>query len=362
MRKVFVLLAACGPAAHPAPQHASESVEIAAPTVPRAEFAIAPAELADKDAWTRIRHRTRIARQGPVTFVIGGKRVDDAGGTSRNTEQPIYPVIGESGDKIRIVAPEDGARVALWIQRSDAATTALAPVRVGDDRGRADKTSGIWLGAGANIDTKPAANGLRAVALHSPYVDGSGYVPEAALGEVWVAGEHEAYDPMLASTSEPAPVSTGSELAVGPIRVAPDGAVIATTKDVLPVRVVATAGAWDEVEVHVVRVRVHGFVPVAAVSKPPDLHSMMGTGYGSAYGISDTSEVDVPAGVCLYDRAGGEVIGVEDAPKKRYSHGMSEPGWAHAYIGNAWGLMSVYLRDTTGGKDMKKASWEMCTK
>jgi hypothetical protein len=151
-------------------------------------------------------------------------------------------------------------------------------------------------------------------------------------------------------------VSSGTELAVGPIRVAPDAAVIATTLEILPVRVVGTHGAWSEIEVHVPRARVHGFVPAVAVTTPAELHVLGGVGHGGGYGISDTKEVDVPTGACLYDKVGGDVVGVEVAPKRRYSGGMTEPGWWHAYVGNAWGLMSVWLRGDP------KTGWEMCTK
>jgi len=179
---------------------------------------------------------------------------------------------------------------------------------------------------------------------------------------VWVAGEREAYEPSLAFTSEPAPVDTGIELAATAIRVSPDGAVIATTKEFLPVRVIADRGTWTEIEVHVPRVRVHGFVPASAVSKPAELHKLHGSGHGSGYGMSDTASVEVPTGACLYDKPHGDIVGVEDGNKVRYSHGVLDGGFTQVYVGNEWGLMSVYLKDTTGGTDIKKASWEICTK
>ena len=355
----FVVLTACGPAAHPGTtaERPHDRVEIVAPSIPQADFVVAPAELGDRDAWMRIRHRVRVARRGMASFQPTGERVDNDGAANENelSEQPIYPVIGESGDKIRIVVPEDDARLAMWITRGDAATTTLAPVRVGDEHGRADATSGVWLGAGANLVAKPAAGGVRAVSLANPYVDATGFVPAAALGEVWVSGEREAYDPSLAFTSEPAPSATGTELAPGPIRVAPDGAVIATTKEILPVHGATPHGAWMEVDVHAVRVRVHGFVPASAVSTPTALHGLHGSGTGGGYGISDTDEVDVPAGACLYDRAGGDIVGVEDAPKRRYA-GRDENGWRRVYVGTEWGLLNAFVKDTGGGK------WEICTK
>lgn len=358
------LVIGCGPAATGGgPVHSGETIVVAAPEVPRAEFGVVPAALGDHGVWKKIRHRARVATTGAARLTAGGAVANESRHDTKIDERPIYPVIGESSDAIRVVVDDDKARIALWIPRADASPTALAVVRVADASGRADKVSGVTLGAGAELDAKPAANGLREISLHDEFLDAHGFVPAAAIGEVWVAGEREEYDPSEQSRSEPAPVSTGMTLAPGPIRIgaADRTDVVATVKQKVPVRVIAQRGSWTEVEVHVRRVRVHGFVPAAAVAKEDDF-STHGTGHGHGYGISDTLHVVVSAGACIYDRPQGEVIGVEVQDDDRYSHGAVEPGWWAIYVGTDWGLMLVAAKEMSGSKNPKETTWESCAK
>jgi hypothetical protein len=237
-------------------------------------------------------------------------------------------------------------------------------VRLGDEHGRADPTSGVTIGAGAAIAAQPAASGLRAVKLVDDFLDATGYAPAEAIGEVWVAGEHEVYEPSSAASNEPPPTSTGVEIAIGPIRETPREAapVVATAKQVLPARIVRELSGWDEIEVHAQRVRVHGYVPAASVTKDAGDRGYMGFGGGGGYGVSDVTELDVPAGVCLYDRVSGDVIGVETDAKRRYSEGMVQPGWWLVMVGNDWGILNVVVHDVSAATDPKAASWETCTK
>nr|HEX4316868.1 hypothetical protein [Kofleriaceae bacterium] len=359
-------VAACGPAA-PAVDHAggaAGTVAVAAPELPRAEFGVSAAELGDRDVLARIRHRAHVASIGDAKFVLDGPVIDQRSEPTRTVELPIYPVIGESGDHVRVVVDGDSARVAVWIPRRDAQSVALAPVRLGDDHGRADAVSGVTLGAGEPVVAQPAANGLRAVKLTDEYVDAAGSVPASAIGEVWVVGEHEPFDPANEDSSEPPPTHTGTEIAAGPIRVAAsDGAaVVATAKQPLPARLVKAAGAWDEVEVHAKRVRVHGFVPASTVTANAPARDYGGYGHGGGFGMSDTIDIQVPAGACLYDRQGGEIIGVELEAKDRYSHGMVAPGWWQVVVYNDWGVLSAVVHDVSAATDPKAASWETCTK
>jgi hypothetical protein len=344
-------------------------VAIVAPAIPQADFGVVPAELGDHDVWTRLRHRARVARTSEAAFVVGGARVNEQEESTANVAHAIYPVIGESGDRIRVVVFGDSAGIALWIPRRDVAPTAMAPVRLGDDHGRADAVSGVTLGAGVGLvaepgvpGSEPAANGLRKVKLVDAFLDATGYAPAAAIGEVWVANEHERYQPDEI-LSEPPPNPTGSEVAAVTIREAPrdDAPVVATAKQPLPVRIVRLLGPWDEIEIHGSRVRVHGFVPVAAVTEHAEPRSYTGYGHGAGYGMSDTIMIDVPDAVCLYDRDGGDVIGVEDGAKQRYAHGGSA-GWWSVVVGTDWGLISVTIHDVSEATDPRAASWETCRK
>ena len=120
MREVgFALLvgAACGSVTTPA--SGEVRVPLAAPTISHAAFAVSPAELGDANVWARIRHRVRVARIGHAAFAVSGPRVDERTMANSSVPLPIYPVIGESGDRVRVVVEDDFARLALWIPRTD---------------------------------------------------------------------------------------------------------------------------------------------------------------------------------------------------------------------------------------------------
>ena len=341
---------------------AGGTVLVPAPTVPRASFDVAPGELADAEIYTRIRHRVRLAREGVAYLKIDGARVDDTGSASKVETRPMYPVLAESTDRVRIVAEEDHARFAVWVMRSDTAETVLAPVQVADATGHAPATSGVWLGAGASLDAdaRAGASGFREVTLRSQWLRASGYVPQAALGNVWVAGEREGYEPTTADDDSKAPVPTGTTVAATPVRATADGsgAVIAEILKVAPVRVVAKASAWTEIEVHVPRVRVRGFVPTRAIidGDKLDYHTF---GHGRGYGSSE-QRIAVPGGACLYDGASGEVIGVTLAPEDRYTRGGHTPGWWPVLVDTTWGLVTAYVHDTSSTADPKAVVLESC--
>jgi hypothetical protein len=185
-------------------------------------------------------------------------------------------------------------------------------------------------------------------------------VPQAALGNVWVAGAREGYEPTTADDDSKAPVPTGTTVAVTTVRATADGsgAVVAEILKVAPVRVVATAGAWTEIEVHVPRVRVRGFVPASAIiaGDKLDYHTF---GHGRGFGSSE-QRIAVPGGACLYDGASGEVIGVNLAPEDRYTRGGHPPGWWPVLVDTTWGLVTAYVHDTSSTADPKAVVLESC--
>ena len=354
---------ACGPGATPAT--GKTRVTVIAPTFAQADFAVSPAELGDTDVWARIRHRARVARVGHASFAVGGPHIDEHETPVSNVHMPIYPVIGESSEHVRVVVEDDFARMALWIPRADCAPTAIAPVRLGDAHGTADPATGVTLDVGARLIAQPAANGLRQIALVDAYLDATGFAPARAIGEVWLAAEHEVYDPKLATSSEPVPTTTGTEVAAGPIREAPRdaAAVVAVAKQPLPIRVIRTLGPWDEIELRAERVRVRGFVPAPTVTVNAPPRSFGGYGRGGGYSISDSVVFDVADGACLYDREGGDVVGVEVGQKSRYAGGAtSMTGWWNVVVNTDWGLMTVAVHDTSEAANPRAASWETCKK
>ena len=99
-------LAACGGAQPIAIPSAVATQEVVAPRLPRADFAVVPAELADADVLDRIPHRVRIRKFGNAWM-----REDEPEPARTRHEGSdvdyVLPVLGETHTKIR-VAFEDG--------------------------------------------------------------------------------------------------------------------------------------------------------------------------------------------------------------------------------------------------------------
>jgi hypothetical protein len=373
-----LLAAACGGGAHgggdstrggttPATT-AGGTVAVAPPQIPTAGYDATASELNDHTVFERMRHRVRLARDGVAYLKLDGPRVDATGEASMLAVRPMYPVLAEAPDRVRIVVEDDHARLALWVERSDLAQTTLASVQVSDATGHAPAGAGVWLGAGASLDTaeRKAAAGFHEIALRSPWIRASGYVPDAALGTVWVAGEHEGYEPTLAEDDAKPPVATGTTLAPTTVRATPDGggAVVAEVLKNAPVRVLTQGATWSEVEIHIPRVRVKGFVDSSKLIAGDQLDDHR-VGHGHGYGSSG-SQIHVPTASCLYDAAGGAVAGLTLGDSDRYLHDLpplpKTPGWWPVIINTDWGNVTAYVHDTASAADPKLAVLESCVK
>lgn len=56
----------------------------------------------------------------------------------------------------------------------------------------------------------------------------------------------------------------------------------------------------------------------------------------------------MPPGTCLFDRASGDVVGVQTTAKQRLGHRVDEE-WPDVYVGTPWGTRTVYLHLTDRG-------------
>ena len=315
MRVIFVgALIGCGAVA-PAPVPTA----IAPPAVIKPS-AITMAELGDPGIVARIPQRTRVG------WGTGRTPIDS---------RPVVPVIGETGNRVRIVSEDDDARLAIWIDRADLLTTIVAPIRSGD---RSSDT-GVWLEPGADIDTTPSGD----VTLRDDKVHVTGRVRADALGTVWVGTE-----PSM-------PASSHTELVPKTkIRQAPraDAPVLAETIADVGASVLAT-GDWTEIVVQRAGARIRGYVRAVEIAHD-QIEIGHGRGFGNALGISDTDRIDVPAGACFFDHENGEVIGVNLATKRRYGTLPRGTPWASVYVNTLyWGVTTVAIHQVGD-------TWELC--
>lgn len=291
-------------------------------------------------------HHARIERVGLAWLVLGGAPVRDAPGEESLDPRPIVFVLGETKERVRILDEGDGARVAVWILRSDLAPTIVRATELVDERGR---PIGVHLDPGVEISRGDGGStSVRPVAVRDDGVRIAGFVRDDAIGGVWIGDLPRDRSP-LATFS----LHAGAKLRTSARGDAPE---VATLLVDLGARRIAERGTWSEVEVVRPGIRVHGFVPTRELSSELTIGSISGTRYGFSTWVTHTDSLEVPAGTCLYDREGGDVVGVTIAAKT-YS-GYKSDEWDTVYIGSMFGSHTLRLRDMSEGSGEPR--WESC--
>jgi hypothetical protein len=319
---------------------------VGTPAIPHARFTVVGAELGDVDAVKRIHHRVRVRRYGRAWVNLDDRSTDRDAHVDIDW-LPVLPVIAETFDRIRVVASDDHARFAVWIDRADAAETLRVPMQLADLSGRADPDRGVWFEAGAPISVAAKEPGTRRfVQLRDTRIVAGGWVPNETIGNVWVTADGDRHPTAMEETVTRDEGETGPTLEANqPIASAPrpEAPVIAKSTEGVHVTVIKAEGEWTEVEVERPYVRVRGFVPTRAVhdKQAPIGH---GSGSGTGWGTSRTLHIDVPAGACLFDAADGEVIGVTTSAESRLVERTDHPSWWQMYLGSRWGLIFVAIR------------------
>jgi hypothetical protein len=343
---------------------------VASPIERRGTLDVTPAELGDEAGVARLRHRVRLKGIGRMWVYLDGLLVNDGSATSEDDGLDILlPVIGETAHRIRVVTEEDGARVAVWVDRRDAWLSVVAPVKLEGNGTTAAAAVGVWLDAGAPVrGEKGPERARRLVELRDDGVIVRGVVPAAHLGHVWTVphGEQRGTEMFercpLTLWKPPSDGRPQRWLTVnGEIRVAPEdeAAVLATSQDVLDVAVVKSGGDWTEIEVLRPYARIRGFVESFMLLDREDLDLGLGGCMGQGFGMSHADRIDVPAGTCLYDRANGEVVGVATETQVRLG-ARARPGseWSMVYVDTRWSITSMYVRD--GGRDPDRPALDSC--
>lgn len=276
-------------------------------------------------------YRVHVAKMGEVRLVPGGA-LSGSGGHPLDRLHEV-PVVEEAATQTRILFEHDDARMMLWIDNTALTWSLVRPVQV---TGRGD--AGIWLGTGAPV-TVGGPGPRRAITYADRAVTIKGTADADAIARVFPASDDvESY----LGTSAP------------DIRIAIGGPLI--YRRPLPVDVMSKRGAWTEVEYRTRYVRIRGWVAGARIKT--DLSIDSGTGGGSAIGMSDTDLIDIPAGACLHDRVGGQVVGIESAPQRRYVAGH-DGDWWQVYVLTPWGTVHAWAHSL--GKDPTGAPlWARC--
>jgi len=336
----------------------------APPPADRASFTVVPAELGDPGVLDRIHHRARVRRIGNIWLRVDGQISRNS--TEHTESDYVLPVIGESHAKIRVVADDDDARLAVWISRTDAWDSITTPIQLADREGHAAPNAGVWVGLGAPVEATPHGE-RRSIRVRDDAVRALGWVPASVVAKVWTvpAGDRSPTDmKMNESHSFVPPADKRDQLALAihtVIRAAADAnAPAIATIEQIDVRgaLLATIGAFREIELVRPHMRIRGFVSASDATPALDLLIGHGSGTGSGFGMSHADRIDLVAGTCLFDAADGEVVGVQLAPSTRLGRHSPDGAWSSVYVHNSWSLATLYVRDTSD--DPKQPRWESC--
>jgi hypothetical protein len=276
-------------------------------------------------------YRVHVARMTEVSLTFAGP--PSSGGGHELDRMLEVPVVAERGDRVRVLIEHDGARTLVWLAAADLAWAVTRPVRLA---GRGD--AGVWLTTGAPV-TAAAAGKRRAITYDDGRVTVRGTVAAGALARVF-------------PVSRPLRRTFGS--LAEEIRVAPGGAVIHATP--LEVEVVGRRGAWVEVEHRSRYMRVRGWVAADRLTDAG--FGTFGTGTGSGFGMSHVERITVPLGACLYDRPGGDPVGVQLVTERRYAPGR-DGEWLQVYVGTPWGTVLAWGHPL--GDEDGHPRWATCT-
>ncbi|HSK05119.1 MAG TPA: hypothetical protein VK932_27910 [Kofleriaceae bacterium] len=344
---------------------------VAAPVRREPVIDVVPAELGDPASVERMRHRVRMKRIGRAWLRHDGVPLDDGDGDGDDEAESIdevVPAIGETANRIRVVTEEDGARVAVWIERRDAWATLVAPVALDVGPGGA-VSAGVWLEAGAPIALGATrGRAAREIDLRDDAVEVRGRVPAAFLGHVWIVPHDDqtpaemtgpcgrrAWRPRL-DTWEGLWLDEGRVIRAAPKEGAP---VLAILREAREVEVVARRAGWAEVELQRPYARIRGHVPEGALDEIFTVGSLRGSCGGRGFGMSHADRIEVPAGTCLFDRADGEVIGVATEARTRLgARARSGEPWSMVYVDTRWRIASLYVRDV--GRDPARPVLDSC--
>jgi len=344
MRRVLSLLplaAACGGhAAAPARTHVVEASAAHRP------HALQPWEMLVRGAPATGVPRAILARHGAAWLRLGGD-VDESPGW-HDLDGTDRAVVEMRGEHVRLLLEEDDVRLFVWVARADLAPViahevalVATPGAPAPGRGR----PGVTLAPGTTFAETARAGEHVAVTIAADGLRVDGFVPVAAIGDVW-------------ERAAPGALRRSHALDAGRvIRAAPDDGApaLATTTETIDVRALAPSyRGWREVTTLGPHVVVHGFV------REHDAHADLyshGTGGGYGYGSSHAMSFPVGAGTCLYDGIDGDVIGLVVADRKRLMRATTAPGWYTLLVSSPWGLLDVPIRTAAGSEP---PSWERC--
>ena len=360
----LAIFAACS-GAPPTPTEPAWASVVASPLARQASIDVTPGELGEDAVADRMRHRVRLKRIGRAWLGVDASPMTDrTRGDEDELVDQLLPVIGETAGRIRVAIEEDSARVAVWIDRRDAWESIVAPVRLEPGgSGIAEAAAGaaapgVWLEAGAPIYVIGGpARARRIIELRDQAVAVQGTVPAALVGHVWIVprGDRTKTDLTGERCSGPSwrpPPDPRLQLSVAEgtaLRGAASEAavVLATVSQRLAVAVLARRDGWTLVELPRPYARLRGYVPSLALDPTDDPEPGWGTCGHGGFGMSHADRIEVPAGTCMFDRAGGEVVGVAAAAKVRFgARARGGDDWSMVYVQTRWARASLYVHDT----------------
>jgi hypothetical protein len=300
----------------------------------------------DLAAWARVRRGAALrADRATASPIMAFK---DAGAMLR------LPVIEEAPGWVRLRVRHAHGPLLLWAPAAEISPVVTVPTALAT----ASIAPGVAveLRPGAALTVVEARGDRLRVKSGGHRLTVEGDIPTAAVGAVFGISLALSPDPRLVPPTGGKPLVVIGTVAV---RDRPDaaGVVIATATgapfpNVSPtgvsmedwsidaVAVAAAHGGWREVLLSTAEIRARGFVPVGGVKEVE-----AGEALDALFGPGAPGWVAVPAGSCVYDWPGGEVVGGWDRPGKVPGRLAGEAGWYWVTVISDVGELDVAVPD-----------------
>jgi hypothetical protein len=315
---------------------------------------VSPLATLEDGATERVGRRVHLAQLGgirlraydpdPVTSADPGELPDPA---------DDYLVAEALPRRVRIRIDTDEMRLLVWVNRHDLQASVVVPSGLAASAdGIAPPAGGIgvFVEAGLPVVVVDGSREARRVTVVDPAVSADGWLPAAAIGDIFRAGPARDTghpDTVVAAAPAEAPthhLTDGVEIRDRP---AADGRVLALAIASPNVRLIGQPrDGFQEVAYLGPRLAVHGFVAVGGIEA--ELTGYGSAGVGGAIGSPHRVQVAFPATACLFDRAGGEVVGrTAAAGSGAGGQDPKDDRWWYVGFWSPWGGLDLWLHDDT---------------
>lgn len=323
-----VMIGGCGRPPAPVVDPPSQRVPVTTPAEPSVLPLLAHALPASIDGRARLARFDRVWLDDRAPIA---KRPDSAG-----LDNDVYVVVDERDDRVRLRVDDPWVRVLVWVQRDQLRPALGRDVVAGGQTRAIAPGAAITVRVGAPLILERGGGDGARVTVEDRELTGFATIAGDAIADVWRTPSASGVPDDVTRPRSPGAVMKGTEVRDAP---ALAGQVLARAERRLSATLEHSGAppGWHRVQLDTEFLSITGFVPTAGWL------AGAGTIVSSSEIVpGDSDGVLLRAGVCLYARPDGPLVGVilVDQSDARRIRGR----WARWEWGTWWGRVPLYAR------------------